>query len=165
MIASDRLFEPFNDVTRPTRTATPGAGIRLGRSGAGQPRRLRARGSQRPRQADRARVPGDLERLLDLADRRDVRGEGFFYGIELVKDKATKEVLDDELSEWLLRSFLSVELFEPGCTAAPTTAVTRWCSWPAADQRPGSVRRDRVDPAPGVHPGMDHLQTRGDAWH
>ena len=44
----------------------------------------------------------------------DVRGEGFFYGIELVKDKATKEVLDDELSEWLLRSFLSTELFEAG---------------------------------------------------
>ena len=55
-----------------------------------------------------------LERLLDLPIVGDVRGEGFFYGIELVKDKATKEVLDDELSEWLLRSFLSVELFEAG---------------------------------------------------
>ena len=55
-----------------------------------------------------------LEKLLDLPIVGDVRGEGFFYGIELVKDKATKQVLDDELSEWLLRSFLSTELFEAG---------------------------------------------------
>src|SRR3712207_9255790 len=37
----------------------------------------------------------------------DVRGDGFFYGIELVKDKATKETFDDEESERLLRGFLS----------------------------------------------------------
>ena len=43
-----------------------------------------------------------------------MRGEGFFYGIELVKDKATKETFDDEHSEWLLRGFLSTELFEAG---------------------------------------------------
>lgn len=46
-----------------------------------------------------------LEKLLDLPIVGDVRGEGFFYGIELVKDKATKAVLDDEVSEWLFVQF------------------------------------------------------------
>lgn len=42
------------------------------------------------------------------------RGEGFFYGIELVKDKATKETFDDEESERLLRGFLTPALWEAG---------------------------------------------------
>ncbi|HET7667001.1 MAG TPA: aspartate aminotransferase family protein, partial [Mycobacterium sp.] len=44
----------------------------------------------------------------------DVRGEGYFYGIELVKDKATKETFNDEESERLLRGFLTPALFEAG---------------------------------------------------
>jgi adenosylmethionine-8-amino-7-oxononanoate aminotransferase len=55
-----------------------------------------------------------LEGLLDLPIVGDVRGEGMFYGIELVKDRATKESFDDEESEWLLRGFLSGALFEAG---------------------------------------------------
>jgi adenosylmethionine-8-amino-7-oxononanoate aminotransferase len=55
-----------------------------------------------------------LSRLLDLPIVGEVRGDGFFYGIELVKDKATKETFDDEESERLLRGFLSRALFEAG---------------------------------------------------
>jgi adenosylmethionine-8-amino-7-oxononanoate aminotransferase len=55
-----------------------------------------------------------LEKLYDLPIVGDVRGDGFFYGIELVKDKATKETFDDEESERLLRGFLSKALFEGG---------------------------------------------------
>jgi adenosylmethionine-8-amino-7-oxononanoate aminotransferase len=55
-----------------------------------------------------------LERLLDLPIVGDVRGDGFFYGIELVKDKATRETFDDAESERLLRGFLSGALFEAG---------------------------------------------------
>ena len=55
-----------------------------------------------------------LEKLLDLPIVGDVRGDGYFYGIELVKDKATKETFDDEESERLLRGFLSKALFEAG---------------------------------------------------
>jgi adenosylmethionine-8-amino-7-oxononanoate aminotransferase len=55
-----------------------------------------------------------LEKLLDLPIVGEVRGDGFFYGIELVKDKATKETFDDEESERLLRGFLSRALFEAG---------------------------------------------------
>jgi adenosylmethionine-8-amino-7-oxononanoate aminotransferase len=55
-----------------------------------------------------------LEKLYDLPIVGDVRGDGFFYGIELVKDKTTKETFDDEESERLLRGFLSKALFEGG---------------------------------------------------
>jgi adenosylmethionine-8-amino-7-oxononanoate aminotransferase len=55
-----------------------------------------------------------LEKLYDLPIVGDVRGNGFFYGIELVKDKHTKETFDDDESERLLRGFLSGALFEAG---------------------------------------------------
>jgi len=55
-----------------------------------------------------------LEKLTDLPIVGDVRGDGFFYGIEMVKDKVTRETFDDEESERLLRGFLSKALFEAG---------------------------------------------------
>ena len=55
-----------------------------------------------------------LERLMDLPIVGDVRGDGYFFGIELVKDKATKETFDDNESERLLRGFLSKALFDAG---------------------------------------------------
>lgn len=55
-----------------------------------------------------------LQRLSDLPIVGDVRGDGYFYGIELVKDKATRETFDDDESERLLRGFLSKALFEAG---------------------------------------------------
>jgi adenosylmethionine-8-amino-7-oxononanoate aminotransferase len=55
-----------------------------------------------------------LEQLLDLPIVGDVRGTGFFYAIELVKDKDTRETFNDEECETLLRGFLSPSLFERG---------------------------------------------------
>jgi len=55
-----------------------------------------------------------LERLSELPIVGDVRGDGYFYGIELVKDKTTKETFDDDESERLLRGFLSKALYEAG---------------------------------------------------
>ncbi|MEU7869628.1 aspartate aminotransferase family protein [Dactylosporangium sp. NPDC049140] len=55
-----------------------------------------------------------LERLYDLPIVGDVRGDGYFFGIELVKDKATKETFNEAESEALLRGFLSKALFEAG---------------------------------------------------
>jgi adenosylmethionine-8-amino-7-oxononanoate aminotransferase len=55
-----------------------------------------------------------LEKLTDLPIVGDVRGDGYFYGIELVKDKATRETFDDHESERLLRGFLSHALFDAG---------------------------------------------------
>jgi adenosylmethionine-8-amino-7-oxononanoate aminotransferase len=55
-----------------------------------------------------------LAQLLDLPIVGDLRGTGFFYAIELVKNKATRESFTDEESESLLRGFLSGRLFERG---------------------------------------------------
>ena len=55
-----------------------------------------------------------LEQLLELPIVGDVRGTGFFYALELVKDKETRETFSDEECEWLLRGFLSSALFERG---------------------------------------------------
>ncbi|GAA2063014.1 aspartate aminotransferase family protein [Leifsonia soli] len=56
----------------------------------------------------------ELEKLLDLPIVGDVRGAGYFFGIELVKDKNTKETFDDDEAERLLRGFLSKALFDAG---------------------------------------------------
>jgi adenosylmethionine-8-amino-7-oxononanoate aminotransferase len=55
-----------------------------------------------------------LAQLLDLPIAGDLRGTGFFYALELVKDKETRESFDDEECETLLRGFLSPRLFERG---------------------------------------------------
>jgi len=55
-----------------------------------------------------------LSQLLDLPIVGDVRGTGFFYAVELVKDKDTRESFNDEECETLLRGFLSPRLFERG---------------------------------------------------
>jgi adenosylmethionine-8-amino-7-oxononanoate aminotransferase len=55
-----------------------------------------------------------LEKLKDLPIVGDVRGDGYFFGIELVKDKKTKETFDDDESERLLRGFMSKALFDAG---------------------------------------------------
>jgi adenosylmethionine-8-amino-7-oxononanoate aminotransferase len=55
-----------------------------------------------------------LEQLLDLPIVGDVRGAGYFYALELVKDKETRETFSDEECETLLRGFLSPRLFEKG---------------------------------------------------
>jgi adenosylmethionine-8-amino-7-oxononanoate aminotransferase len=55
-----------------------------------------------------------LQKLHDLPIVGDVRGNGFFYGIELVKDKATRETLSDDECERVLYGFLSKALFDNG---------------------------------------------------
>ena len=55
-----------------------------------------------------------LAQLLDLPIVGDLRGTGFFYALELVKDKETRETFTDEECESLLRGFLSPRLFERG---------------------------------------------------
>jgi adenosylmethionine-8-amino-7-oxononanoate aminotransferase len=55
-----------------------------------------------------------LAQLLDLPIVGDLRGTGFFYALELVKDKETRETFSSEECEWLLRNYLSPRLYERG---------------------------------------------------
>ncbi|MEX0816991.1 MAG: aspartate aminotransferase family protein [Gaiellales bacterium] len=55
-----------------------------------------------------------LAQLLDLPIVGDLRGTGFFYALELVKDKETRETFSEDECESLLRGFLSPRLFEAG---------------------------------------------------
>jgi adenosylmethionine-8-amino-7-oxononanoate aminotransferase len=55
-----------------------------------------------------------LGQLLDLPIAGDLRGAGYFYALELVKDKETRETFTDEECETLLRGFISPRLYEKG---------------------------------------------------
>jgi adenosylmethionine-8-amino-7-oxononanoate aminotransferase len=55
-----------------------------------------------------------LEKLYDLPIVGDVRGDGYFYGIELVKDKKTKQQFTTAESERVLRGYVSAALFDNG---------------------------------------------------
>jgi len=55
-----------------------------------------------------------LDDLCDLPIVGEVRGMGYFYGIELVKDRDTRETFSEEESESLLRGFLTNRLLDLG---------------------------------------------------
>jgi adenosylmethionine-8-amino-7-oxononanoate aminotransferase len=55
-----------------------------------------------------------LEPLLDLPIVGDLRGTGFFYALELVKDQDSRATFSDTECDELLRGFMSPRLFEEG---------------------------------------------------
>ena len=64
--------------------------------------------------ANEATFASMLHGLRDIPLVGDVRGEGYFYAIELVTDQATKGTFTDKQAEWLLRRYLSPRLYEAG---------------------------------------------------
>ncbi|WP_188490745.1 aspartate aminotransferase family protein [Williamsia phyllosphaerae] len=115
MIASDRLFEPFDDgITSFAHGYTFGghpvsAAVALANLDI-----FEREGINDNVKNNAGAFRSTLERLKDLPIVGDVRGEGYFYGIELVKDQATKETFTADESERVLRGFLSHALFEAG---------------------------------------------------
>jgi adenosylmethionine-8-amino-7-oxononanoate aminotransferase len=59
-------------------------------------------------------VRAQLAQLLELPIVGDLRGTGFFYAVELVKDKETRESFSDDECERLIRGFLTPRMFEAG---------------------------------------------------
>jgi adenosylmethionine-8-amino-7-oxononanoate aminotransferase len=55
-----------------------------------------------------------LEKLKDLPIVGDVRGSGYFYGIELVKDRDTKETFSEDECERILYGYVSKALYDEG---------------------------------------------------
>lgn len=115
MIATDALMEPFLTGTNsflhgytfgghPVSTAVALANLDA----------FENEGINKKVQENEGAFRSTLEKLLDLPIVGDVRGDGYFYGIELVKDKETKATFNDAESEKLLRGFLSKALYEAG---------------------------------------------------
>lgn len=115
MIASDRLFEPFKDGRtvfghgytfggHPVSSAVALANLDI----------FEREGLNAHVKQNAPAFRATLEQLLDLPIVGDVRGEGYFYGIELVKDKTTKQTFNDDECERLLRGFLTRALWESG---------------------------------------------------
>ena len=115
MIASDRVFEPFSKGK---------ASFAHGFTFAGHPvaaavamanldvfEREDLNGHVLAKEAELRAV---MEDLRDIPIVGDVRGAGFFQALELVKDSGTKETFDSDESEWLLRGYLSGELYRRG---------------------------------------------------
>ncbi len=115
MIASDRLFEPFRKGTTYFPHGYTWGGHPVSAAAAMANLDIFEREGLNDRVRENApHFRAALERLLDLPLVGDVRGAGYFYGIELVKDKATRETFDEAESERLLRGFLSKALFDAG---------------------------------------------------
>jgi adenosylmethionine-8-amino-7-oxononanoate aminotransferase len=58
-----------------------------------------------------------LEQLLELPIVGDVRGTGYFYAVELTKDRDTREPIPMEQREQLFRGYIAPQLFERGLIA------------------------------------------------
>jgi adenosylmethionine-8-amino-7-oxononanoate aminotransferase len=115
MIASDRLFEPFSDGRTMFAHGYTFGGHAVSSAVALANLDIFEREGINDHVIQAAPAfRATLEKLLDLPIVGDVRGEGFFYGIELVKDKPSKATFDDEETERLLRGFLSPALLEAG---------------------------------------------------
>jgi adenosylmethionine-8-amino-7-oxononanoate aminotransferase len=115
LIASERVMEPF---TR------PGAMYSHGMTFGGHPvqaavalKNIEIMKRERIVEGVRQREDAfrtTLEQLLDLPIVGDVRGCGYFYALELVKDKETRQSFTDMECNALLRGFVSPKLFERG---------------------------------------------------
>ncbi len=115
MIASDRLMEPF---------LQPGEMFAHGYTFGGHPvstavglanlRAFESEGVLENVQTNAPAFRATLERLKDIPIVGDVRGEGYFYGIELVKDRETRESFTAEECERILYGFVSKQLFAEG---------------------------------------------------
>ncbi|GAA4743078.1 aspartate aminotransferase family protein [Nocardioides endophyticus] len=115
MIASDRLFEPFS---------RDGNTFLHGYTFGGHPvstavglKNLEIFEEEKVLENVRGNTDAfraTLEKLLDLPIVGDIRGDGYFFGIELVKDKATKESFSAEESERILYGFVSKQLYTEG---------------------------------------------------
>ncbi len=94
-----------------------------------------------------------LEKLKDLPLVGDVRGDGYFYGIELVKDKDDQ---GDVRRRRVRAAAPRLPLRRPvrGRALLPRRRPRRpgRPARAAADLRPGTLRRDRVDPARRADP-------------
>jgi len=114
MIASDRVFEPFNDGATIFRHGYTFGGHPVSAAVGLANLDIFEREGLNDRVKDQApRFRATLEKLYDLPIVGDIRGEGYFYSVELVKDKATKQTFTGAERAAVLGQ-VSAALFEAG---------------------------------------------------
>ncbi len=115
VIASDRVFEPFQEGTNSFTHGFTFAGhpvcaaIALANLDA-----FEREGILDNVRNNEGAFREMLESLRDIPIVGDVRGAGYFHAVELVKDQDTDEQWTDDEAEVLLRGFLSTELYNRG---------------------------------------------------
>ncbi len=115
MICSDRLFEPFRKGSATFLHGFTWSGHPVGAAAALATLDIFEReGIHAHVREHEEQFRQTLERLRDLPIVGDVRGAGYFYGIELVQDRATRQTLSNEQAERVLRGYLSTALFDHG---------------------------------------------------
>jgi adenosylmethionine-8-amino-7-oxononanoate aminotransferase len=115
MIASDRVFEPFSEDKAMFAHGFTFAGHPVAASAAMANLDIFEREDLCGHVLEKeGEFRAALESLYDIPIVGDVRGDGYFFAIELVKDQETKESFSSEESEGLLRGYLSGELYRRG---------------------------------------------------
>jgi adenosylmethionine-8-amino-7-oxononanoate aminotransferase len=120
MIASEKVIEPF---------LRPGVAFPHGYTFGGHPVAaavslanldiMETEGLNQRVLDNEAALGTTLRKLLDLPIVGDVRGDGYFWAVELVKDKATRQTFDAAERERLIRGFLPGALFDNGLYCRP----------------------------------------------
>ena len=125
MVVSDRLFEPFKQGQNyfahgytwgghPVAAAVALANLDI----------FEREGINEHVQKNEGAFRSTLEKLNDLPIVGDVRGDGYFYGIELVKDKTTKKRSTTTRPSVCCAASCRRRCSTRGSTAGPTTGVT-----------------------------------------
>jgi adenosylmethionine-8-amino-7-oxononanoate aminotransferase len=121
MITTDRVMEPF---------LAPGVSFAHGYTFGGHPVSaavalanldlLEREGLYRHVLDNQSVLQSTLERLLDLPIVGDVRGDGYFWAVALVRDQQTRQTLDADERNLVIRQFLPTALYDAGLYCRPT---------------------------------------------
>jgi adenosylmethionine-8-amino-7-oxononanoate aminotransferase len=115
VVATDRVMEPFlDDSAMYTHGITFGGHPVMSAIALKNIEIMKREQIMESVRANEEAFRSTLAQLLELPIAGDLRGAGYFYALELVKDKETRETFTHEECETLLRGFLSPRLFEKG---------------------------------------------------
>ena len=115
VLAADRVYEAFDDGVAAFAHGLTFGGHPVGCAVALKNLEIMERdGIVEHVAAHKSLLGEQLETLLDLDIVGDVRGVGYLWAVELVKDKQTRETFSNEECDALLRGFLSPALTRSG---------------------------------------------------
>ena len=131
MIASDRLFEPFNNTDHIfAHGYTWGGHPVSAAAAAGQPRRLRARSSTTTSRPPRRRSGPPWRSCSTCRSSVTSAARASSTASSSSGTRPPRRSSTTSSPSGCCAASCPPSCSRPGCTAGPTTAATRWCSWP-----------------------------------